>query len=158
MEAKEDSGYLYLLQTSELIAINLQKGEVAWRIKGDFNGFFIDKTRIYTSNQCAVDKKTGKLIWDNSNGKVFIVGIVGNYLIGYSGGGEEDPKLYVFNKNTGKLAGYIWSDDKFCSNCLGYEGCYPDFVFAEHGEGNKTAALIKCKNGVYLYTFEVVQK
>lgn len=155
MEAKEDAGYLYLLQTGELIAINLQKGEVVWKVKGNFNGFFIDETRIYTSNQCAIDKKTGKLIWNN-NSDGWIVGCVGDYLIGYSGGGEDDPELYVYDKNTGKLTGYLWSDDEFCTSCLGYEGCYPEFIFAEQGEGNKTAALIKCKNDVYLYTFEVV--
>jgi len=155
-EIKEDNGYLYLRKSDEIIAIDLQKGKVLWRVKGDFNNFFMDDTRIYTSNQCAIDKKTGKLIWNNSS-EIWFVGIVGNYLIGYLYMGEDDPEIYAYDKSTGKLAGYIWSDKDFCTSCLGYESCFPKFVFAEQGEGNKTAALIKCSDGVYLYTFEVVE-
>ncbi len=154
-EVKEDEEYLYLKTNgNELIAIDLQKSEAIWRIKGDFNKFFIDETRIYTSNQCAIDKKTGKLIWSNSS-DIWIVGLVGDYLIGYLYGGEDVSEIYAYNKYTGKLAGYLWSDNEFCTSCLGYEFCNPEFIFAEQGEGNKTAALIKCNDGVYLYTFEV---
>ncbi len=154
-KVKEDEGHLYLKTNgNELIAIDLQKGEVIWRVKGNFNQFFIDETRIYTSNQCAIDKKSGKLIWSN-NSDVWIVGIVGDYLIGYLYGGEDNDELFTYNKNTGKLAGQYWSDEEFCKSCYGYEDCDPEFVFAEEGEGNKTAGLIKCTDGIYLYTFEV---
>ena len=85
---------------------------------------------------------------------IWIVGIVGNYLIGYLYG-EDDPEIYVYGKNTGKLQGYLWDDDVFCTSCFDYTSCSPEFVFAEQGEGNKTAALIKCIDGVYLYTFEI---
>jgi outer membrane protein assembly factor BamB len=153
---REDGGCLYLKTNgNELIAIDLQKGEVIWKVKGDFNKFFIDETRIYTSNQSSIEKKTGKLIWAN-NSDVWLVGIIGDYLIGYLHG-EDDPEIFVYNKNTGKLAGYLWSDNNFCTSCLGNEFCNPEFIFAEQGEGNKTAALIKCSDGVYLYTFEVVK-
>ena len=146
---------LYLRKSDEIIAINLLNGEVIWKVKGNFNNFFIDETRIYTSNQCAIDKNTGKIIWNNSS-DVWFVGIIGNYLIGYLYG-EDDPEIYLYNKNTGKLAGHLWSDNEFCTSCFGYESCFPEFIFAEQGEGNKTAALIKCTDGVYLYTLEVVQ-
>jgi len=153
-EVKEDEEHLYLKTNgNELIAIDLQKGEAIWRVKGDFNKFFIDESRIYTSSQCAIDKNTGKIIWNNSS-DVWFVGIVGDYLIGYQYG-EDDPEVFVYNKNTGKLAGYLWSDNEFCTSCLGYEFCNPEFIFAEQGEGNKTTALVKCSDGVYLYTFEV---
>lgn len=156
---KEDNGFLYLMSInrpkSELIALNLNKGEVAWRIQGNFNAFLIDETRIYTSNQCAIDKSTGKLIWSN-NSEVWIVGVVGNYLIGSKYLAEYDPVVFVYNKDTGKLAANLWSDNEFCSDCLGYGLCSPEFVFAEQGEGNRTAALVQCSDGVYLYTFEVV--
>jgi len=155
MEIKEDNGYLYLRKSGEIIAINLQKGEVIWKVKGNFNNFFIDEARIYTSNQCSIDKMTGKLIWSNSS-DIWIVGIVENYLIGYLYG-EDDPEIYLYNKNTGKLAGYLWSDKDFCTSCFEYELCFPEFIFAKQGEENKTAALIKCNDGVYLYTFEVVK-
>lgn len=158
-EAKEENGYLYLKTNGstegELIAINLQKSEVTWIIKGNIKSFFLDETRIYTSNQYAIDKMTGRLIWSNSS-NIRIVGIVGNYLIGYLYLGEDDPEIFVYDKNTGKLAGYLWSDNEFCTSCFGYQSCNPEFVFAEQGEGNKTAALIKCNDEVYLYTFEAV--
>ena len=154
-EIKEVNEYLYLRKSDEIIAINLLNGEVIWKVKGNFNNFFIDETRIYTSNQCAIDKNTGKIIWNNSS-DVWFVGIIGNYLIGYLYG-EDDPEIYLYNKNTGKLAGHLWSDNEFCTSCFGYESCFPEFIFAEQGEGNKTAALIKCTDGVYLYTLEVVQ-
>ncbi len=154
-EIKEDEKHLYLKTNGkELIAIDLQKGETIWRVKGDFNQFFIDETRIYTSNQYAIDKNSGKLIWSN-NSDVWIVGIVGDYLIGYLYGGEDNDELFTYNKNTGKLAGQYWSDEEFCKICYGYEDCDPEFVFAEEGEGNKTAGLIKCTDGIYLYIFEV---
>jgi len=156
LEIKEDNGYLYLRKSDEIIAIDLQEGEVIWRVKGNFNKFFIDETRIYLSNQCAIDKKTGKLTWYN-NSDIWIVGIVGNYLIGYLYG-EDDPEIFAYNKNTGKLAGYLWMDGKFCTSCFGYASCNPEFIFAEESEGNKTAALIKCNDGVYLCTFETVKK
>jgi len=154
-EVKEDEEHLYLKTNgNELIALDLQKGEAIWRVKGDFNKFFIDETRIYTSNQCAIDKNTGKPIWNNSS-EVMIVGLVGDYLIGYLYGGEDASELYMYNKDTGEIAAIYWSDVDFCADCFGYDKCYPDFVFAEEGEDNKTAALIKCTDGVYLYTFEV---
>jgi len=158
-DAKEDNGYLYLMSSgiseSELIAINLKESKVIWKVKGKFNKFFFDDSRIYTSNQCAIDKRTGKLVWDNSS-DIWIVGIVGDYLIGYLYG-EDDPEIFVYNKNTGKLVGYLWSDKEFCSSCLGYESCNPEFIFAEQGEGNKTAALVKCSDSVYLCIFELVE-
>lgn len=159
-DIKEDNGYLYLMKTgiseSELTALNLKKGEVVWKVKGSFKSFFLDETRIYTSNQCAIDKMTGRLIWSN-NSNIRIVSIVGNYLIGYLYLGEDDPEIFAYNKNTGGLAGYLWSDYEFCTSCLGYKSCNPEFVFAEQGEGNKTAALIKCNDRVYLSIFEVVK-
>ena len=154
-EVKEDDEHLYLKTNgNELIAIDLQKSEAIWRVKGNFNKFFVDETRIYTSNQCAIDKKTGNLIWNNSS-DIWIVAIVGNYLIGYLYLGEDNPEIFVYNKNTGKLAGYLWADNEFCASCFDYTSCDPEFIFAEQGEANKTAALIKCKDGVYLYIFEV---
>jgi len=156
-EIKEGNGYLYLRKSDEIIAIDLQKEEAIWRVKGDFNNFFMDDNRIYTSNQCAIDKRTGKLIWNNSS-EIWFVGIVGNYLIGYLYMGEDDPEIYAYDKSTGKLAGYVWTDNDFCTSCLGYESCFPKFIFAEQGEDNKTAALIKCNDGVYLYTFEVADQ
>lgn len=160
-DIKEDHGYLYLMKNgasgSELISLNLKQSEIVWKLKGYFNSFFIDENKIYTSNHCAIDKITGKLIWSN-NSNIRIVGIVGNYLIGYLYLGEDDPEIYAYDKNTGKLAGYLWADNDFCTSCLGYESCNPSYIFAEQGEGNKTAALIKCTDGVYLYIFEVVNK
>ena len=156
-EVKENDRDLYIKTNErELIAIDLKKGEATWKVKGNFNSFFIDENKIYTSNQCAIDKMTGKLIWSN-NSNTRIVGIIGNYLIGYLYLGEDDPEIFAYNKNTGKLAGFLWSDDEFCTSCFGYKSCNPEFVFADQGEGNKTAALIKCSEKVYLYVFEVVQ-
>lgn len=153
-EVKEDNGCLYLRTNgNELIAIDIQEGEVIWKVKGNFNKFFIDEKRIYTSSQCAIDKKNGELIWNN-NSEIWIVGVVGNYLIGYLYG-EDDPEIYVYNKNSGKLAGYLWYNEELCNNCFNYSMCNPEFIFAEQGEGNLTAALIKCIDGVYIYTFEV---
>lgn len=158
VEIKEDNGYLYLRRRvnkqDELIAIDMQKGDAVWKVRGDFHDFYIDESRIYTTNMCAIDKKTGKLLWNTDvHG---ISGIVGNYIIVYYYWCEDDPEMLLLNKDTGKIVGHAWYDKEFCKSCFGddYESCTPEFIFAEQGEGNKTASIIKCNDGVYLYVFE----
>ncbi len=154
---KEDSGYLYLMRginkQVELIAIDMQKGEAVWKVRGDFHGFYIDESRIYTTNMCAIDKKTGKLLWNTDvHG---ISGIVGNYIIVYYYWCEDDPEMLLLSKNTGEIVGYAWYDKEFCKSCFDYNtSCTPEFDFAPNGDGNKTAAIIKCNDGVYLFVFE----
>ncbi len=158
VEIKDDNGYLYLTRRvakgiKELIAIDMQKEESIWKARGDFSNFYIDETRIYMNNLCAIDKKTGKLLWNNINSLSF-VGIVGKYIIAYQYG-EDDPWIFLLSKDNGTIVGYSWFDKELCKSCFGYDDyCNPDFVFAEQGEGNKTAAIIKCNDGVYLYFFE----
>ncbi len=158
VEIKDDNGYLYLTRRvakgiKELIAIDMQKEEAIWKARGDFSNFYIDETRIYMNNLCAIDKKIGKLLWNNINSLSF-VGIVGNYIIAYQYG-EDDPQIFLLSKDTGTIVGSYWFDKELCKSCFGYDDyCNPDFVFAEQGEGNKTAAIIGCNDGVYLYIFE----
>ncbi|MBO7433869.1 MAG: PQQ-binding-like beta-propeller repeat protein [Salinivirgaceae bacterium] len=158
VEIKEDNGYLYLRRgvnkQVELIAIDMQKGEAVWKVRGDFSDFYFDESRIYTTNMCAIDKKTSKLLWNTDVHGIF--GIVGNYIIVYYYWCEDDPEMLLLSKNTGEIVGHAWYDKEFCKSCFGddYESCTPEFIFAEQGEGNKTAAIIKCNDGVYLYVFE----
>ncbi len=157
----EDDGYLYLIRslknsTRELVAIDMRKGEVVWRNKGEFVDIFIDNNIIYTSDQCAIDKKTGKLVWCKRFIDCRVWGIVGNYLIALQYMGDGDPDMFLINKETGEMAAYLWNDSEVCIDCLGFdETCNPHFVFAEQGEGNRTVGLIRCIDGVYLYVFEV---
>lgn len=156
---KEDSGYLYLMRGVnkhvELIAIDMQKDEAIWKVRGKSFGFYFDESRIYTTDMCAIDKKTGKLLWNNIDGRR-IVGMVGDYLIAPLDISGEGAEMYLIRKENGKTVGHLWSDNEFCKNCFGddYESCASNFVFATKGDGNKTAAIIKCNDGVYLYVFE----
>lgn len=109
-DIKEDNGYLYLLKgldkQVELIAIDMQKGEAVWKVRGDFSDFYFDESRIYTTNMCAIDKKTGKLLWNTDvHG---ISGIVGNYIIVYYYWCEDDPEMLLLSKNTGEIVGHAW--------------------------------------------------
>jgi outer membrane protein assembly factor BamB len=156
---KVDDEYLYLHTGSSnefrITAINLEKGKVIWKVKGDFRNFFIDDTRIYTNNRFALDKKTGEVIWHIPS-KTDIEGVVGGCLIAYiPGGPDDDSYLYLYDKQTRKPVGYLFHNNKFCNNCFGYSNCDPYFDFAGEGEGNKTAARIKCEDGLYLCTFEI---
>jgi outer membrane protein assembly factor BamB len=158
-EIKVENDILYLLTGNldeyRITAINLEKGKVIWRVKGDFYDFFIDDTRIYTNNRFALDKKTGEVIWHIPS-KTDIEGVVGGCLIAYiPGGPDDDSYLYLYDKQTRKPVGYLFHNNKFCNNCFGYSNCDPYFDFAGEGEGNKTAARIKCEDGLYLCTFEI---
>lgn len=156
-EIKREGDFLYIYSSSSfekslLIAINLEKGKVIWKVEGDFHDFFIDDTRIYTNNRFALDKKTGEVIWHIPD-KVDIEGVVGDYLIAYSSEPESSP-ICLYHKKTRKMVGYFFEDNKFCKKCFGSKGCWPYFHFAEEGEGNKTIGRVKCENGLYLAIFE----
>ncbi len=43
----------------------------------------------------------------------------------------------------------------FCKECWDNVNCAPEMKFIHQYTGNKTAALIECKEGTYLYIFEV---
>jgi hypothetical protein len=157
-EIKVENDILYLLTGNldeyRITAINLEKGKVIWRVKGDFYDFFIDDTRIYTNNRFALDKKTGEVIWHIPD-KVDIEGVIGNYLIAYRHSPESRP-ICLYNKKTRKMEAYLFSNNKFCKKCFDSNtGCWPYFDFAGEGEGNKTAGLIKCEDGLYLCIFEI---
>ena len=157
-EIKVDSEYLFIYSSIKegaiIFAINLKKGKVIWKVKGDFYDFFIDDTRIYTNNRFALDKKTGEVIWHIPD-KVDIEGVIGNYLIAYRHSPESRP-ICLYNKETRKMEAYLFSNNKFCKKCFDSDtGCWPYFDFAGEGEENKTAGLIKCEDGLYLCTFEI---
>lgn len=159
---KEDDGYLYLIRgflqdTTELVAIDTQKGEVAWRVKSSFTDIYFDENKLYTSNQCVLDKKTGELLLCKRDINVGLYGIVDNYLIAREFVGDDDPYLLLYNKNTGELVSLVWGDKEICKSCFGFDNScnLTNFVFAEQGEGNRTVGLIRCIDGVYLYVFEV---
>ncbi|MGM0568965.1 MAG: hypothetical protein ACQESB_07115, partial [Elusimicrobiota bacterium] len=151
-EIKVDNEYLFIYSSIKegaiIFAINLEKGKVIWKVKGDFYDFFIDDTHIYTNNRFALDKKTGEVIWHIPD-DVDIEGVVGDYLITYFSTGDA-PELCLYHKNTRKMEGFL-----FNNNCFDNKSCRPYVSFAGEGEGNKTAGRIKCEDGLYLCIFEI---
>lgn len=154
-EIKQDEEYLYIRTYGhEIIAIDVSKGQIVWRVRdNDMQWFFIDENAIYTSSQTAWNKYTGEVLWNKSS-EMRLFGIVGDYLIGFLEYEEKEPCLY--NKKSGEYLALLWHINGLCKDCLGYkyEYCNPQFVIAKEGEDDKTAALIVCEDGVYLYIFE----
>jgi len=151
-----------IIDHNELQAIDISTGEIIWGYIGDLgNKFLMDNETIYTSRLRAIDKKSGKILWKN-NLDANASAIVGNYIIAYFNTGD-DSEILLVDKKTGMESNYNkWDDtsNQLCDECLGYKiepanYCLPQFYFIKEYSETKTAAIVKCVDGLYLYILEL---
>ena len=149
---------LYAVFGDELFAINMYTGKVLWKYVGDTGGnLFMDENNIYTRSLNAINKKTGELIWNCNVKDSYLAGLIGNYIICYFITGDN-PEIFMIDKSTGEKTNYVlWENSEvgFCRECWDTNVCKPELRFIEQYVGNKTAAITQCKDGTYLYIFEL---